>query len=124
MRTLLFVAGVVTTLLGFLAHARLGGTAEAASLFQGALTLGGGWVICALFSRVWTWHGIIGGGILALLGAARCAPALLALTRTPTAGTPFEAAAFGISTIVLVATTRSLLRERTRIALEKLREND
>lgn len=37
----------------------------------GAMQLGGGIVICGLFSIRMEWHGIIGAGILTLLGAAR-----------------------------------------------------
>ncbi|NJM36484.1 MAG: hypothetical protein HC845_00625 [Akkermansiaceae bacterium] len=38
---------------------------------QGALTLGGGFFICGIFSIKMQLHGFIGSGILALLGAAR-----------------------------------------------------
>ena len=37
----------------------------------GAIQLGGGVIICGLFSIRMKWHGIIGAGILSLLGAAR-----------------------------------------------------
>lgn len=37
----------------------------------GTLTLGGGFLICGLFSLKMQWHGIIGAGILALLGLGR-----------------------------------------------------
>jgi hypothetical protein len=38
---------------------------------QGSLTLGGGFLICGIFSVKMQLHGFIGSGILALLGAAR-----------------------------------------------------
>lgn len=44
---------------------------EAFAFLQGALTLGGGFIICGLFSLKMRWHGIIGAGVLALLGTAR-----------------------------------------------------
>ncbi len=37
----------------------------------GTLTLAGGFLICALFSLNMPWHGLFGGGILALLGFGR-----------------------------------------------------
>jgi hypothetical protein len=44
---------------------------QAIGFLQGALTLGGALLICGLFSLKMKWHGIIGAGVLALLGAAR-----------------------------------------------------
>lgn len=44
---------------------------QAIGFLQGALTLGGGLLICGLFSLKMKWHGIAGAGVLALLGAAR-----------------------------------------------------
>jgi len=117
MRALLLIAGALATALGFVAHARLGDP----QLLQGALTLGGGWIICAVFfSFGMRWHGIGGAGVLGLLAAARCAPALLKLASAPEA--PFQAAALLLATVVLVASVRALLAERARRQIEQLRQ--
>ena len=44
---------------------------EAWPFLLGTLTLGGGLIICGLFSLNMRWHGLLGAGVLALLGAAR-----------------------------------------------------
>ena len=44
---------------------------SAFGFLTGALMLGGGIIISGLFSLQSKWHGIIGAGIVALLGAAR-----------------------------------------------------
>lgn len=56
--------------MGFLAM-RVLDRGEAFGFLQGALTLGGGLLICGFFSFKSRWHGIIGAGVLALLGSAR-----------------------------------------------------
>ncbi|MEM1085063.1 MAG: hypothetical protein AAGI48_13205 [Verrucomicrobiota bacterium] len=121
MRPLFLIAGSLTSALGFIADQTIGDPA----LFQGALTLGGGFVICAIFSKMagWKWHGIIGAGVLALLGAARCLPSLLDLpAKTPAA--PFQAAALVICTVVLIAVVRTLMAERARRQLEALEKGE
>lgn len=70
MRLQVFISGAIVIGLGFLAMRVLGGN-EAFGFLQGALTLGGGLLICGFFSLKSQWHGIIGAGVLALLGAAR-----------------------------------------------------
>jgi hypothetical protein len=116
MRPLLVIAGLATCALGFAGGSKLGD----ATLLQGALTLGGGWLICAAFSLHSKWHGYVGAGILALLAAARCAPALPGLLGGKDPGAPYQAAAFAIATVVLVATVRALLRERARRERERM----
>lgn len=120
MRPLLVIAGLAATGLGFAADAKL----DDPALLQGALTLGGGWLICAAFSLYSKWHGIVGAGILALLAGARCAPALFGLFGDAAPAAPYQAAAFGLSGVVLVATVRSLLRERARRERERLLAGD
>lgn len=110
MKGLIFAAGIATTALGFIAYSRL----EDPALLQGALTLGGGWIICGLFALRAPWHGIGGAGVLALLAAARSAPAVLELARGTEPATPFRLVALGIAAVVLVATVRSLQAERAR----------
>lgn len=117
MRPLIFTAGILTLVLGFVAHSAIGDPA----VFQGALTLGGGWIICGLFSFNSRWHGIIGAGVLALLAAARCAPALRDLLVGRGPATPFQLAAFLISMVVLVAVVRNLRAERARRQLAEMK---
>ena len=70
MRFQIFFSGVMMCLLGVLAM-RVLEKNEALAFLQGTLTLGGGVIICGLFSLKMQWHGVIGAGVLALLGAAR-----------------------------------------------------
>lgn len=65
-----FFSGAVVIGLGFWAMQVLDRN-EALGFLHGALTLGGGLLICGLFSLKSQWHGIIGAGVLALLGAGR-----------------------------------------------------
>src|SRR5690606_16234824 len=104
MRILLFAAGLLTGALGFVAFHRW----ALPSMLQDGLTLGGGWIICALFTYRAKWHGIAGGAMLALLGAARAFPSL---AKFPAAlaqggGAPaVQALVALISLVVFVATT-------------------
>ena len=63
------------------------------------------------------WHGIVGAGVLALLGAVRTLPKLSAEPRW------FYATAAAVCVIVLIAAARSLLAERTRRAVEQLKKS-
>lgn len=118
MRRIIFTAGIMTTVLGFMAESQLGDPA----LFQGAITLGGAWIICGFFSgsKQWYWHAIIAAGVLGLLGAARCAPSILSLGNPDEPAAPFQSAALVISLFVLVSTVRVLRAERARRQLEEL----
>ena len=69
-RIILFVAAVLILGLGVFGTFLLNKEASMAFLL-GCLTLGGGFLICALFSLNMPWHGILGGGVLALLGFGR-----------------------------------------------------
>jgi len=116
MRRLIFTAGIMTTVLGFAAESKLGDPA----LFQGAITLGGGWIICGFFTYHSKWHGIIGSGVLALLASARCAPAVLSLGKPDAPAAPFQAAALIIALVVLISAVRVLRAERARRQIEEL----
>jgi len=116
MRALIFIAGVLVCILGFLAFKK----PEDFPLLQGGLTLGGGLIICGLFSLRSKWHGIAGAGILAMLGASRGLPGLASLAGgDPSA--PFLAATGVICLVVFIAVVRVLLAERTRQAVEKMK---
>jgi hypothetical protein len=97
---------------------------DALAFVQGALTLGGGLVICGLFSLKSHWHGVIGAGVLALLGAARGLgnlPDLAAMMAGQGARGAAPVMEFGITAICLVLLLRvlsALARERTRRMLE------
>lgn len=69
-RLQIFFSGAVVIGLGLFAM-RVLERSEALGFLHGALTLGGGLLICGLFSLKSQWHGIIGAGVLALLGAGR-----------------------------------------------------
>ena len=114
MRTLFFTAGFLLCGLGFLAFRSSGDP----MLLQGGLTLGGGWIICGLFSLRAKWHGIIGAGILAFLGGIRSLPAA-ADGGSPAA--PFSAGAAALCVTVFIAAARSLLAERRRRSIEELK---
>jgi hypothetical protein len=70
MKLHLLVSGLAILGLGGAAHSLLE-RPDALGFLHGALSLGGGLVICWIFLLKMPLHGIIGGGILALLGAAR-----------------------------------------------------
>ena len=111
MRILIFIGGILIAALGFMVFQQT----KDPTLLQGGLTLGGGLLICGLFSLRSKWHGITGAGILSLLGAARTIPKLGAEPRW------FYGAAAVVCLIVLVSAGRCLLAERTRLAVEKLK---
>lgn len=98
---------------------------EALAFLQGALTLGGAIIICGLFSLRNQWHGLIGAGILALLGAARGfgnIPDLVRLVQGDRHRGPAPVMELGVTLIcllLLMRVLRALQRERTRRMLEE-----
>lgn len=120
----IFCSGIAVLGLGFVASRILTGY-ESLGFLQGALSLGGGLIICALFSLKSTWHGTIGAGILALLGAARGLsnlPDLLpSIAGTSLRGkTPIlEAGITAICFLLMIRVLGVLQRERTRRMLEQ-----
>jgi hypothetical protein len=76
MRLFLVICAIAVALLGWGGAGGLGG-AERAGYFGGALTLAGSFVICVLFINYARWLGIGGAAVVALLGSARNAPAVL-----------------------------------------------
>ena len=69
-RVQIFFSGAVIIGMGLVAMQVLDG-GEGLGFLHGALTLGGALLICGIFSLKSQWHGIIGAGVLALLGAGR-----------------------------------------------------
>ncbi len=70
MRLLIFCCGFSVLAMGVSALKMLD-PKFAFGFFQGAMTIGGAWIICGLFTIKMPWHGLIGAGIIALLGLAR-----------------------------------------------------
>jgi hypothetical protein len=124
MRFLIFFGGVMILVLG-VAGTRLLGKNEGLALLQGTLTLGGGLIICGLFSLKMRWHGVIGAGVLSLLGTARGAgnfPDFLKLLggENPRGAAPaLELGVTLICLLLLLRVIRALQRERTRRLLEE-----
>lgn len=123
MRILIFTSGLAIVGLGIGALSILD-KSHAMGFFQGALTLGGGFIICGIFSiRMW-WHGLIGAGILALLGAGRGLGNLPGLAKFVSGDRSRETAPLlelGVTVIclmLLIRVLRALSRERLRRMLE------
>lgn len=70
MRLLILITGLLILALGFWSTSLLP-KKEAMAFLQGSLTLGGGLLICSVFTLRMHWHGIIGAGVLTLLGMVR-----------------------------------------------------
>ena len=119
MRILIFIAGVAICLLGVLASNQ----SNDPSALQGGLTLGGVFIICGLFSIRSKWHGIAGAGMVAFLGLMRAVPALWS-QREGGSVWRFEGPIAAICGIVFIAALRTLLAERRRIAIEKLKAGE
>lgn len=123
MRLQIFFSGVAVLALGFAATRILEKDATTGFL-QGALTLGGGFLICGFFSLKMKWHGIIGGGVLGLLGAARGMgnlPDLANFLAGERERGPAPVLEFGITVVCLVLLLRVLAglnRERIRRMLD------
>ena len=99
---------------------RLLDRAEAWAFLLGTLTLGGGLFICGLFSLKMRWHGLIGAGVLALLGAARGfanLPDLLKLMAGDHSRGSAPAMELGVTLLcvsLLIRVVGTLRRERAR----------
>lgn len=132
MRIYIFFSGLVIVAIGIVA---IGIAAmsiltkpDSVGFLQGALTLGGGIVICGAFSVKMKWHGIIGAGILAMLGAARGLGNVPGLAKfltgeRPRGATPvLELGVTVICLLLLLKIIRALSQERVRRMLEAAKE--
>ncbi len=123
MRIYIFFSGLVIAAMGLAAMSILA-KPDSVGFLQGALTLGGGIVICGAFSVKMKWHGIIGAGILALLGAGRGLANVPGLVKfltgdRPRGATPlFEMGVTVICLLLLLKIIRALSQERLRRMLE------
>lgn len=118
-RISLFLAAAAIVGLGLFGTVRLEKEAGMAFLL-GSLTLGGGFLICGLFSLQMPWHGILGGGVLALLGFGRGIlntpdfAEFLAGSRERGMAPPLEIAVAMICVLVLLRVCRAWSLERIR----------
>lgn len=129
MRIQIFVSGGLMLGLGALGMLQLE-KKIAIELLQGSLLLGGGLIICGLFSLSMKWHGIAGAGVLGLLGGARGLANLPGLLRwlggDQSRGiAPLIEAAFTLLCLFLTfRVMRALQQERSRRLLEQELERD
>jgi hypothetical protein len=127
MRYYIFVCGIAILAFGGAANFLLD-KENAVGFLTGALQVGGGLVICGLFSLKMQWHGIIGAGVIALLGAARGLANLPSLAKfligdRPRGTTPLlELGVTLICVLLLLKVIRVLSRERVRRMLESGKE--
>lgn len=124
MRIYVFFSGLMVLALGGSAMWLLERD-DALAFLQGGLTLGGGIIICGLFSLKSQWHGLMGAGVLAMLGAARGLANIPDLVKL-FGGDRHRGAApvmeFGVTLICLLLLLRvigALRRERIRRMLEE-----
>jgi hypothetical protein len=123
MRFHIIFSGLAILGLGFAAPHLLD-RSDALGFLNGALTLGGGMVICGIFAVKMHWHGIIGAGIVALLGAARGLGNLprlakfIAGERTHGATPLLELGVMLICLLLVLKIIRALSKERLRRMLE------
>ena len=129
MRVYIVFCGLVIIATGITAMSILT-KSDSVGFLQGALTLGGGIVICGAFSVKMKWHGIIGAGILAMLGAARGLGNLPGLAKfltgeRPRGATPvLEVGVTVICLLLLLKIIRALSQERVRRMLEAAKEQE
>jgi len=123
MRIYIWVSGLAILATGIAAMWILA-KPDSVGFLQGALTLGGGIVICGAFSVKMKWHGTIGAGVLALLGAARGLANVPGLVKfvtgdRPRGSTPIlELGVTLICLLLLLKIIRALSRERVRRMLD------
>ncbi len=122
-RVPIFTAGAGIIGLGFIGMGQLDKNSGLAFLV-GALTLGGGLLICGFFSMKMLWHGIMGAGILALLGVGRGFlnfpdfAKYLTGERERENAPAFEFAVMLICAFLLIRVYRAWSQERIRIMKE------
>jgi hypothetical protein len=123
MRFYIFLSGLLILAMG-IAGLYVLEKPHSIGFLQGALTLGGGILICGFFSIKMERHGLIGVGVLALLGGARGLGNLPRLLKffngeRPRGSTPLlELGATLICLLLLLKIIRHLSRERLRQMLE------
>lgn len=123
MRLALIIVALAIAGLGLLGSTALEAPAALGYATTG-LTLGGAVLICGLFSLQNRWHGIIGGGVVALIGAVHNAPAIAGTAHSLASGNGIplpdlcRAAISILCFALLTAVIRALLRERAQRQFE------
>lgn len=123
MRFSIFLCGLSILATGVLAMVMLE-KKDSLGFLVGAMQLGGGILICGLFSIRMEWHGIIGAGILTLLGAARGlgnTPGLFKYLAGDQSHGPLPLLEMGVTVLCLLLFSkviRALYQERLRRMLE------
>ena len=123
MRFYIFLCGLLILATGVVAMKILG-KEDGQGVLYGAAQLGGGLIICGIFTIRMKWHGIIGAGIVALLGAARGlgnVPGMVKflMGERPRGAAPLlEMGVTLISLLLLFKVLRVLSQERVRRMLE------
>ncbi|QUE52695.1 hypothetical protein KBB96_07315 [Luteolibacter ambystomatis] len=129
MRFLLFLCGISVLALAGAAFKALNQN-DAMGFMNGALALGGGLIICGFFATRWFWHGLFGGGILALLAFGRGLfnlPGLIKYFQGEQEHGPLpilEVAVTVICLFLLVGVIKTLHAERLRRMLEEGEETE
>ena len=124
MRLAILLCGLLVCLLG-IAALRILPERDAFPFFQGALTLGGGWLICFGFSFRMLWHGILGAGVLALLGMARGLGNIPKFfpPQSPNTQSYLELAITALSAALLARVLTTLFQEKSRRQAQALRDS-
>jgi hypothetical protein len=123
-RAYIFIIGLAIIAIGILGMSRLEKD-PAMALLVGCLTLGGGFIICGLFSIKMLWHGILGAGALALISFARGLfnlpdAAKFMVGERPRGNEPlFELAITILSALLLTRVLAAWNKERRRRMLEE-----
>jgi hypothetical protein len=123
-RVYIFIIGVAIIGIGILGLSRIEKDA-AMALMVGSLTLGGGFIICGLFSIKMLWHGVIGAGVLALISFGRglfnlADAAQFIVGERPRGNEPlFELAVTILSALLLTRILAAWGKERRRRMLEE-----
>jgi hypothetical protein len=122
-RAYIFIIGFAIIGIGVLGLSRIDKDA-AMGLMIGSLTLGGGLIICGIFSIKMLWHGVIGAGVIALLSFGRglfnlTDAAKFIIGERDRGNLPlFELAVTILSALLLTRILAAWKRERMRIMLE------
>jgi hypothetical protein len=122
-RAYIFIIGFAIIGIGVLGLSRIDKDA-AMGLMIGSLTLGGGLIICGLFSIKMLWHGVIGAGVIALLSFGRglfnlTDAAKFIIGERDRGNLPlFELAVTILSALLLTRILAAWKRERMRIMLD------
>ena len=123
MRTQIFASGILILLTGIVG-AFLMPKMPGIEFLRGGVTLGGALVICGIFTIRMYWHGLIGAGVVALVGAAKGVMGIKALPdwfagdRSRGAAPLLELGITILCVVLLFRVVGILKAERTRRMLE------